>query len=798
MGKPVGAADPAAPMVTLRMLGGVSLMDADGNEIDVLLRQPKHMALLAYLAMPKPGTWHRRDAIVAAFWPDLDQSRARTALRSALHKLRKNLPVNVVRSRGDDEVCIDPVLVSTDVAALEDNVSANRLADALACYAGELLPSIHIPEADDFEKWLTVQRSRVRSQALMAARLLTESRADAGDVRGAIDAARRASEIDSDDETAVQRLIALLDRAGDRSQAFAVYEQFRHHVADAFGVRPSAETVAIVDAVRTRRDASADISSSLAHAEASPAEATNAGPFLNPHLVDPVSGKSKSARARLVGVGAAVLIVLAIAALAPSLGSRSPQGPAPAAVKNLSTAGRRLVVLPMQLETGSGADAYIAAGLAEGIGRRLEGMGGLSVLSGARSDWPESARRNLSTLSRTLGSKLFLRTKLTRSGDEYEVHASLFDLDERGERRVASRRFGMDMILNAESEIAAAVAGELFRSQIPSVPRGRAEGIDPKSYSLMLEGWHHLMTGRRTELARGLFQEATALDPKNSRAWSGLSSAWAIDASSERIPFDEAYDRASAAADHALALDSMDGTALANLGLLRALRQRSVSTGAQLIQKAITYDPGNPEIYVIQSHLYRSAWDWAKARDAIRVARRLDPLNPYHVDREATIELCAGQAASALRVLESELATNPSNRVATEGKVRALVRLERYDEAIVLWKALAASAGDTSIAKALEQSRGKQGYWSARWFQGRKRLNELKQSGAGRETTPAQLLRAQFEAGEIEAGYRTLDVLIREKSVRLYRLPCLPAMDFVRGSPRFDAVLKKFGAMPAG
>jgi DNA-binding SARP family transcriptional activator len=72
-------------MNKLRMLGGIDLAGADEATVDAVLRQPKLIALLAYLSMPRPGTWHRRDALLAAFWPNADQSRTepmRTVARS--------------------------------------------------------------------------------------------------------------------------------------------------------------------------------------------------------------------------------------------------------------------------------------------------------------------------------------------------------------------------------------------------------------------------------------------------------------------------------------------------------------------------------------------------------------------------------------------------------------------------------------------------------------------------------------------------------------------------------------------
>src|SRR2546427_8673502 len=71
-------------MIELRMLGRLSLTGADGREVRGLLGQPRRLALLAYLAAASPQGFHRRDTLLALFWPELDQEHARAALRQAL------------------------------------------------------------------------------------------------------------------------------------------------------------------------------------------------------------------------------------------------------------------------------------------------------------------------------------------------------------------------------------------------------------------------------------------------------------------------------------------------------------------------------------------------------------------------------------------------------------------------------------------------------------------------------------------------------------------------------------------
>src|SRR5262245_45665609 len=67
--------------VSLRILGSLEVLDPSGREIRSVLAQPKRLALLSYLALARPDSYRRRDAVVALFWPEFDQSRARAALR---------------------------------------------------------------------------------------------------------------------------------------------------------------------------------------------------------------------------------------------------------------------------------------------------------------------------------------------------------------------------------------------------------------------------------------------------------------------------------------------------------------------------------------------------------------------------------------------------------------------------------------------------------------------------------------------------------------------------------------------
>jgi len=242
-------------MIELRMLGRLSLTSADGRDVRSLLGQPRRLALLAYLAAATPQGFHRRDTLLALFWPELDQEHARAALRQALHVVRDALDAGAVTSRGDEEIGLDCDQVSCDVVAFERAVDREQFREALDLYRGDLLEGFFISGAPEFERWLETGRARLREAAARAARNLSE-RAEARDnLTTAVQLARRAAQLVPSDEAALRRLIAVLDRHGDRAGALQAYEEFAAGVAADYDAEPAAETRALIAAVRARQRA---------------------------------------------------------------------------------------------------------------------------------------------------------------------------------------------------------------------------------------------------------------------------------------------------------------------------------------------------------------------------------------------------------------------------------------------------------------------------------------------------------------------------------------------------------------
>ena len=245
-------------MIELRTLGPLDLRSDDGRDVQALLRQPKRAALFTYLAVAASRDFHRRDTVLAIFWPELDQVHARGALRQALRFLRRTLGDDVVITRGEEEIRIDPAVTSVDARAFEQLFREGRMADALALYGGDFLDGFFLSETGPgFDQWIEQERARLRNTAARSAWALAEERRAAGDLTGALEMARRAAGFSPESEADAARVIAFLDGSGDRAGALAAYDALAKRIRSDFDAEPAPETRALIEGIRARTDVTA-------------------------------------------------------------------------------------------------------------------------------------------------------------------------------------------------------------------------------------------------------------------------------------------------------------------------------------------------------------------------------------------------------------------------------------------------------------------------------------------------------------------------------------------------------------
>lgn len=239
----------SVPPNELLLFGGAELRSRAANGSQ-LLAHPKITGLLACLAVGGPGRFHRRDRLVGLLWPEIDQAHARGALRKAVYVVRGALGEDAIRSRGDEEVAASADSLWCDVAEFTEAAESNRLARALELYRGELLPGFHLPECEEFERWLDEERAAARERAAAAAWALARQYEGERNFTEAGALARRSVRYSWTDERVLRRTLGMLDRIGDRAGAVALYDEFARRLRAELDVAPSTETESLVAELR--------------------------------------------------------------------------------------------------------------------------------------------------------------------------------------------------------------------------------------------------------------------------------------------------------------------------------------------------------------------------------------------------------------------------------------------------------------------------------------------------------------------------------------------------------------------
>jgi predicted ATPase/DNA-binding SARP family transcriptional activator len=230
------------------MLGGFAVSVGDRTVPESAWRLRRGKSLIKLLALAPERRMHR-DRIGGLLWPDREAAAVANNLRQVLYVARRafeQLDADAPRALalradvlalGDDwPVWIDVEAFEAAAVAARERPCLDAYRDALALYAGELLPG------DRYEDWSTARREALRERRLALLVGMAELHAEAGDEAAAIEALQGAVVDDPLHEEAHRRLMRLFTTAGRRQQALAQYQQLRRVLRSELAADPDPET----------------------------------------------------------------------------------------------------------------------------------------------------------------------------------------------------------------------------------------------------------------------------------------------------------------------------------------------------------------------------------------------------------------------------------------------------------------------------------------------------------------------------------------------------------------------------
>jgi DNA-binding SARP family transcriptional activator len=234
----------------VRLLGGLQVVRPDGARVGAdELRTAKSADLLRLLAL-SAGKPVPTSSILARFWPEVEESRAKASLRTALSHIRAAVGAPfIARSRGG--VALEKAWV--DVAAYRILASDARTCvrtgrhDGLVRLAreAEALYTADFVASDDDAAWARGARASLVELRKTLLSDAAESAVELRWFRDAVDFAETAIAIDPGLERAHRALMRAYAGLGETERALRAYDRCRRTLASSLGADPSPMTSSV-------------------------------------------------------------------------------------------------------------------------------------------------------------------------------------------------------------------------------------------------------------------------------------------------------------------------------------------------------------------------------------------------------------------------------------------------------------------------------------------------------------------------------------------------------------------------
>lgn len=672
--------------------GAPQLRDG-GEPVDL---PPKHLGVLAYLAVAGSGGVKRRDTLLAVFWPRLDDPRARNALNQSVYELRQVLGAEALVSHGKEGLSLDPGRVPCDAVRFLERLDRGDPEAALDVYGGDFLDGFHLSHVPEFERWADGERSRMSRAAVAAAGDLAEEAAAAGDLAAATARLRRGLRIAPTDERLTRRLVELLGRSGDRAEAVRVYEAFAHRFQEELGLSPSPATRAALEAARGDRTAEHGPSYGTSAVSASapvPDAASRRGVDRPRHAAvaaSPATAESGHER-RTVAVAALAVVALLVVLVLGFV--RSEWGPFDAGGDEESIA---VAVLPFRALGNDSLGAHFADGLAEELLDGLAGVGGLRVAARSSSFRFRDAEIDVREIADSLGVDAVVEGSVRRRGDRLRIAARVVGGEDGLQlwSETFDHRLEMPDLFRTQEEIARSIAIALDVRMGPEDSR-RIRGMpthDLEAYSLYLRAMAalHEQNSPAYQEAHDLFSEALARDSSFAEAWAGLALLYlgtiAHDTPIPDVAREDALPRGREAVDRALALDEGMAAAHVARGLLARI-EGDDRRGERAYRRAIELQPSNAPAHRALAFLLLAHGRVDEALEAMRRAQLLDPFSLVTNGGLGRFLYHAGRYGEAITQLRKTLEMGFYDRAAYYLPM-ALTQAGRHEEAVIALDAM--------------------------------------------------------------------------------------------------------------
>ena len=462
---------------------------------------------------------------------------------------------------------------------------------------------------------------------------------------------------------------------------------------------------------------------------------------------------------------------------------------------------KSIAVLPFVNMSGDKDNEYFSDGISEEILNVLARTPDLHVAARTSSFAFKGKTKEVPAIARELNVRMVLEGSVRKQDDRVRITAQL--IDAKTGYHVWSQTYDRQLqdIFAIQDEIAKAIGAELEVKLADASEAGKTSAgtSNVKAYDLYLRGialWH-TRKGEALWQAIGLFEQATAADPKFAQGYAGQALVYAVlGGYSSRISKTHSAALARDFAERALALDPSLPEPYAALGSV-ARTERRWATAEALFNRALVLRPSFATGYQWRGTLLLSKGDLAGALAALGRASELDPRALVVAENHAYILSTLGRTAESNARCTKALAFAPDYGPCLSDMAFNHLLLGDLAGARTLLDKLAALAkpGASSLDREILEALAGHGDWHA----AAARLAALPYDG---NLDPASITRLedyQIPGVLVLLGENTLaldyvETLAGNIGANASWAVMNPAMDPIRCEPRFKAVMVRLQA----
>lgn len=429
---------------------------------------------------------------------------------------------------------------------------------------------------------------------------------------------------------------------------------------------------------------------------------------------------------------------------------------------------------------------YFADGLTEELLNVLAKNPGLRVAGRTSAFQFKNKHEDLRVIGKTLNVGTLLEGSVRKSGNRVRITAQLVSATDGFHLWSETYDREMDDIFAVQDDIARSVAEALKVTLFGSErgEEGAARGATTPAYNAYLQGKYFLELNTKGSLEKALryFEEAVELDPGFAPAWSGLSLAFATEASEGYLPVADGYEKARKAVERALELDPNLAEAHGALAMIKRAYDWDWVGADASSQRALQLDPGNPRWILDAARVASTLGRRDEAFDLTRRAALADPLNVRVHYRLARYAYFLGRLDEATASFEKVLELNPEYPGAHQDLGLVYLAQSRPDAALAeieqekrdLWQCYGLSI--------LYHALGRQDEADAK-------VSELVENF--QDVAAYQIAEVYASRGEVDRAFEWLERAYAQRDSGLSQMLGDPHFKSIKGDPRYAAFVRK-------